>query len=413
VLVVATGLLVLVAAVLFWTRVSDPETSARLGSTGDGVAESGATREAAAAAIVDRLERAVRAEDTAASVKLSGGEVRAASELRQLVSTATELDLEVFELRYVSTGTALTDGELRRFGPDAFVADVDLSWQLNGLDDEPSSVEVPVVLRDDGVDVTFVTARRPSARAPIWFNDHVTVQRPDDGLLLVRSRGVTGGQLAELATTGVRTVRSALPSWDGQAVIEAPGTVGRFADVSGLSRESARGIAAVTTSSDGSVVRGSPQRVFLNPGVFNPLGASGQQIVLSHELTHVAVDGASSAMPLWLSEGYADYVALRRTEIPVQTLAAQILRLVRADGAPAALPREEQFEGTDPDVGAWYESSWLAARLLAEKYGEPALHAFYRQADRDGGTDRAFDRLGTTEREFTQSWRTELERLAA
>jgi hypothetical protein len=76
------------------------------------------------------------------------------------------------------------------------------------------------------------------------------------------------------------------------------------------------------------------------------------------------------------------------------------------------LPRAEQFEGTDPDVGAWYESAWLAARLLAAEYGEPALHTFYRQADRDGSTDRAFRRLGTTEQDFTRLWRAELEQLA-
>jgi hypothetical protein len=360
---------------------------------------------------MQQLERALEAGDAGAAAELAGEDPRAARELRRLTTTVRDLDLTLLDLRYVSGSTA-AERVQERWGPDVFAADVDLSWQLNGLDAQASTVEAPVLLTDDGTSTSFVTARAPAARVPIWWNDKVEVERARNGVLLVQSEGVAGEGLAALASEGRRTVRAALPSWDGRAVIEAPGSPARFAQASGLARDAARGIAAVTTSSDGSAVRGAPQRVFLNPAVFGPLGTAGQQIVVSHELTHVAVDGATSAMPLWLSEGYADYVALRDTDIPVQTLAAQILRLVRSEGTPTALPGGEQFDGTDPDVGAWYESAWLAARLLAQEYGEPALHEFYRQADRDGGTDRPFARLGTTEQDFTSLWRAELERLA-
>ena len=49
---------------------------------------------------------------------------------------------------------------------------------------------------------------------------------------------------------------------------------------------------------------------------------------------------------------------------------------------------------------------------IAATYGEDALDDFYRRADADGGTDRAFRELGTTERAFTAAWRDELETLA-
>lgn len=392
--------------------LTGPSGTATLPPLGGSDGTASQTREARGTALVERLERALARGDVEAARDL--GATRASSrQLGQLVRTTRQLAVRSLELRYVALGPEVSAQERARFGDDAFLVDVELTWRLGGQDATASSVETPVVLTDDGRASAFVTAHaRAGSRAPIWFTDRVVVERPTPGALLVRSRSLDSPRLAELAEKGVRTVRSALPRWDGEAVIEAPRSARRFAAVSGLSVASANGIAAVTTSPDGSQARGGPERVFLNPAVFGPLGPVGQQIVLSHELTHVAVDGATSAMPLWLSEGYADYVALRDSDVPVSTLAAQILRLVRTDEVPRALPRGSQFDGADPDVGAWYESSWLAARLLAQEYGEPALHRFYRQADRDGATTRAFRQLGTTERAFTRQWRAELERLA-
>ncbi len=229
--------------------------------------------------------------------------------------------------------------------------------------------------------------------------------------MIVRSVGTPRTPVGRVVRSGVRTVRDALPSWDGRVVVEVPGSPLRFARATGLARSSARGIAAVTTSSATTDLEGGPERVVLNSRVYGPLGDVGQSIVMAHELTHVAVGAAASATPLWLSEGYADYVALRRSDVSVRVLSAQVRSLVRRDGAPRALPGPDEFDGGNPDVGAWYEGSWLAARLLATTYGEDALDDFYRRADADGGTDRAFRELGTTERAFTGAWRRELESL--
>ena len=111
----------------------------------------------------------------------------------------------------------------------------------------------------------------------------------------------------------------------------------------------------MTTSSAVADLDGGPERVVVNARVYAPLGGVGQRIVMAHELTHVAVGAASSAMPLWLSEGYADYVALRRSDVSVRVLAAQIRSLVRREGPPRALPGPDEFDGGNPDVGAWYE----------------------------------------------------------
>ena len=74
--------------------------------------------------------------------------------------------------------------------------------------------------------------------------------------------------------------------------------------------------------------------VFVNPEVFGSLRRTGAQVVMSHEATHVAAGAWDSRTPLWLLEGFADYVALRDVDLPVESSAAQIIAEVRRDGPP-------------------------------------------------------------------------------
>ena len=90
------------------------------------------------------------------------------------------------------------------------------------------------------------------------------------------------------------------------------------------------------------------------------------------------------------------------------------MRLVRRDGTPRELPTAADFGGDNPDLGATYEAAWLACRLLAQRYGEPRLVRFYHQVDQGADTAAAFRAvLGTTEVEFTRTWRDELADLAS
>jgi hypothetical protein len=133
---------------------------------------------------------------------------------------------------------------------------------------------------------------------------------------------------------------------------------------------------------------------------------------MSHEATHVATHAALSSMPPWLLEGFADYVALARSGIPVRAAASQALALVRRDGPPGHLPGPAEFDAHDARLGASYESAWLACRLLAQRYGQRRLVRFYRSSQRATSTTAAFRALGTSRRAFTQAWRADLRRLA-
>ena len=167
----------------------------------------------------------------------------------------------------------------------------------------------------------------------------------------------------------------------------------------------------MTTTVDGSVSPQAPVHIFVNPRVFDPLGARGSQIVMSHEATHVATGAAVSSMPTWLLEGFADFVALDHVDLPISVTASQILARVRKSGPPSHLPGKTEFDPENQALGASYESAWLACRLLAERYGEKRLIAFYRMSDRDDSTAEAFRALGTDQQAFTRTWKGYLRKL--
>jgi hypothetical protein len=220
-------------------------------------------------------------------------------------------------------------------------------------------------------------------------------------------------RFAHLADQAVVDVRKVLTRWRGRLVVEVPADQTELTRVLGAQSGDYAEIAAVTTTVDRSTTPTAPVHIFVNPPVFDPLGARGSQIVMSHEATHVATGAALSDMPTWLLEGFADYVALDHVDLPVSVTASQILGQVRRRGAPAHLPGAEEFDGQNKRLGASYESAWLACRLLGRTYGERRLVAFYRTSDRDSSTGTAFRTvLGTDQQAFTRAWRKDLRRLA-
>jgi hypothetical protein len=302
-----------------------------------------------------------------------------------------------------------------------WVGDVRLRWRLSGFDAHDSQLVVPVTFSRTGAQVRFVTARRnEGGAAPMWLLEPVSARRTPRSLVVTSAAEGTF-RYSRLADQAVADVLAVLPRWSGRLVVEVPGDAGGsgqgapegLARVLGSAPSAYAEIAAVTTTADGSVHADAPVHIFVNAPVFDPLGPRGAQIVMSHEATHVATGAALSSVPTWLMEGFADYVALDHAALPVTVAASQVLASVRRHGAPSHLPGTADFDPHDQALGASYESAWLACRLLGRTYGERRLVAFYRVADRDSSTARAFRSvLGTDEESFTRAWRRELRRLA-
>jgi hypothetical protein len=172
-------------------------------------------------------------------------------------------------------------------------------------------------------------------------------------------------------------------------------------------------IAAVTTFVGSGRDDRAPVHVFVNPEVFGALKPAGAQLVMTHELTHVATDAVHSQAPQWLLEGYADHVALHGTDLRVSTTAGQIIRRVRRDGAPKALPGAAEFDTRATHLGAWYEAAWRAVEVLARAGSEEQLLAFYRRASEGEQVEATLREIyGFDEAELTRRWRQDLEQIA-
>jgi hypothetical protein len=374
-----------------------------------------ADRAGATTELLFRLRRALVGQAPSRLERLADPDLAsAAQELDDLAGNVQALRIDRLDLRYLDQAPLeLSTAERARFGPDAWVSEVQLTWRFRGVDSTVSTLEVPIVADWEGDRAVFASARTTGGyQVPLWFTEALSVRRSRDTLVLAGSPAVARS-LEDQVRTAVTVVRRTLPRWHEPLVVEAPDSDADFRTATSMSRPASRTIAAVTNTTDGSSLDDVPVHVFLNPSVFGPLGPEGRQIVLSHEATHVALGAATATMPLWLSEGMADYVALVGNPLPATVLAAQIRRLVRDQGPPKALPGSAEFAGSNRDIGAWYEAAWLAVRLIAETHGRRALLDFYARAEADGDTRAAFEQvLGTTEQQFRRAWQARLVELA-
>jgi hypothetical protein len=140
-------------------------------------------------------------------------------------------------------------------------------------------------------------------------------------------------------------------------------------------------------------------RVIVVPEAYGRLTPTGRDVVLAHELTHVAA--GTDGLPPWLYEGFADYVAYRDAGLAVPVAAAELAAEVRAGRLPETLPQPEDFAPGAPRLAQSYQEAWLACRLIARAYGEATLVRLYRDAQRIG-VGRA---LPVPMAELTRDWR--------
>ena len=293
-------------------------------------------------------------------------------------------------------------------------AAVNVTWGLTGLDATSSHSEVLYRFSDrDGRPAISGVARVPNGREPIWLLPGLEVRR-SSRTLVAATDAATARRVQRLLTEAVGAVTRVLPGWHGDLVAYAPGSQRQFDSLVDAEPGAYRGIAAVTTVVDGSLDGSAPTAIVLNPQVFGSLGPLGAHVVVAHEATHAATHAAAVSMPLWVAEGFADYVGIGSVHVPISVAAAAALRVVRRSGPPSALPADAAFAVSGAGLEASYEEAWLATSLIAKTYGQPRLVAFYRLVEaHPDALEAAFeDVLQTSQPAFTRAWRSYLQGLA-
>ncbi|WP_240649139.1 hypothetical protein [Streptomyces sp. Z26] len=302
-------------------------------------------------------------------------------------------------------------------------ADVRLRYRLRDYDRVPvTAVEKLDFARRDGR--WYVAAERAGSARQLWEQGRVSVLRGKHSLVLsVDGRpGADGSMLRAVSAAADRAVPAVSLSWPRpwprRLVVEVPATSKALAELLGAPGASYEGIAAVTTGTGGGTSAPSA-RVLVNPEAYGVLSGEGRQVVMTHETVHVASRPyTTDVTPLWLSEGLADWVGYRGTGRPPSDAAPQLARAVREDALPEGLPGDDEFrfDAAADALSRAYEGGWLACRMIADRWGDARLMAFYLEvgARRGGGGDEGRERavdaalrdvLGLERAEFVALWR--------
>lgn len=313
--------------------------------------------------------------------------------------------------------SAARQGEL---GATAWVARVVADYQLKDYDRTPTQTEQYLTsVQRSGRWYLAADSDGPTAAQP-WDLGRVRLVRGDHVLALGT---VEVSALRDYAAQGDRAVERVSTvwgrKWPRRAVLVVPRTEDEMGKLL-MRTDGLDQVAAVTTGElSGSGTAGS-DRVVINPSAFAKLGTTGQRVVLTHEMTHVAVrSSTSAAVPIWLSEGFADYVGYQGVGLGRRTVAADELALVRQGEGFTQLPTVADFDPAATTIAPSYSAAWLACSLIADRYGRAKLVELYRVTasnqsdDPDTALTQAFQSvLGTSEAAFTTRWRAYLTSLA-
>ncbi|MFF7727884.1 hypothetical protein [Streptomyces sp. NPDC008001] len=375
-------------------------------------------RDRALQGALDRWAAALRDRDESAFLAAVDPDAEAyRAEQRRVFANLAAVPLASWDYRLVRTGGFAP--ERGEGGGRRVAAEAELRYRLAGYDSVPVTTRSRLTLVERGGRWYVAGEDTRQSGRQLWQQGPVTVVRGERSLVLGagqdRARLRALADLADKAVPAVGSAWHAKPrEWPGRVVVEMPASLERMAALLDSPVSNYRGIAAVTTGEAGGTGAAAPaDRIIVNPEAYGVLGDFGRRIVLTHETAHVATRAKTTkATPLWLSEGFADWAAYRGTGRTPRQAAPELARAAAAGRLPGQLPGDPDFgfAGEAGKLARAYEEGWLACRMIADRWSEEKLVAFYRavgeHGHRDGAVETALrDVLGISPAEFTQRWR--------
>lgn len=303
-------------------------------------------------------------------------------------------------------------------------AEADVRYRVGGLDTADRAARLAFTLDRSGSGWAVVReeAAGAGAGAPWVVMPHLRVER---GVHAVVAGTAPAARLAELVEVVDRAVPGLATQWagtPGRVLVLAPA---RAAEADGLLGRSVEGgvddVAATTEGPTGPAGTATGDRIVLDPTAFGRLTPAGRDVVLTHELAHVAVRATVPGRAAgWLAEGYADHVGYARADVPAARVLAPLLEEVRAGRGPHDLPTARDLDPASAAIELPYLGAWQAVELLVAEHGEAALRRFVlagsstgSDADAEAATDAALLAvLGTSRGELVRAWQGRLRRLA-
>jgi hypothetical protein len=304
-------------------------------------------------------------------------------------------------LTYRITDRQTSNGLRRRYHTDQVVqVQVQIRYQFTGQDTNPvlARHSYTFVLTRSLWRIAGEGIRRGRDDVEIWDAGPVRtvhsartliVYHPGQGALAERLLGVADRAYAQVgaAWTG---------DWEHKAVILVPRDEQEAERLVG-----ARDLARVAAVASSSVESGASERVLGNRIVVNTdnvvrYNGLNLQVLITHEMTHVATRTLGDGVPLLLVEGFADWAALKPLGYRFAVTRPNLARRVREGRFDGTLPLDDsEFRGNDAAVA--YDEGSAFCLWVADTYGAAKLQALYREfrgsdppsrAEFDGGFRR-------------------------
>ncbi|WP_436495695.1 peptidase MA family metallohydrolase [Actinokineospora sp. HUAS TT18] len=308
-------------------------------------------------------------------------------------------------------------------GAELWAPAVDLRYALGGIDTAPTSRAMGYLfVNRDGVwylrsDAELAEIGRRTWRGP-WDFGPCLVTTTARGLVLAHpgSQPMVDRLVRELdpAVEAVSQVWGG--EWTGRVALLLPDGAAEMKALVGPDFPVESVVAVATADRVDTAKRAATgQRVILSPMGSRALSIASLRVVLRHEITHVAarsvtVDGS----PMWLLEGFSDYVGYLDSGISLAQGAPDLARQVIDSGPPTALPEDRAFRGKDKELDLAYQQAWSIARFVADRYGQARLVTLYRELGgagpmSAGDTDDLLRRVLDLDRAgLLREWRTYL-----
>jgi hypothetical protein len=301
-------------------------------------------------------------------------------------------------------------------GQDSFSSFVDVALRITGYDNADSTHD-EVLTFTPHVGRWYVSGRWVApgrGNEQLWDVGKVHALAGDHSLVLGLPDDDVLRPIADEVDSAVPRVDDVWGrNWPRRVLVLVTRTEDEMAALLGGKASSYAQLAAITRGELGVAEESAAaERVVINPRAYADLSDVGRRVIMTHEITHVAVRSATQDWtPMWLAEGFADYIGYRGSGLSVKFIAQELVDDVKAGKDPTELPSDADFDTTNPQLPQAYEMAWLACKMIVDDDGQDALLAFVRRAGQPGGTaasvvDAFTSILHTTPAQFTRDWRT-------
>ncbi|SHF44990.1 hypothetical protein [Streptoalloteichus hindustanus] len=336
-------------------------------------------------------------------------------------------DLVFGEWRYtLDAGQSLPPPALPAGVPAAdelWAPKVELRYAFEGVDTTPTTRSLGYLFARRGSDWFLVsdTALEPQGRRTWrgpWDFGPCRWLRTRHGLVVGHpgneALAAAVGRELDGAVAAVSEVWGA--AWPEQVVVLLPESPAELQAMVGPDF-SLDGIAAVAVADRVDTRAGTVEgaRVVINPRTAARLSPTPLRVVLRHEITHVAARGVTvDGAPMWLTEGFADYVGYRDSGLSPAQAAPALARGVRAGALPDDLPANRDFQAGGDQLDLAYQRAWSFAVHLTTRFGEQQLVRLYRRIAAAGPTGTSTmdsiltEELGVRRADLLDSWRRHL-----